>query len=552
MYLTKNYEELMAAQNDDVMIGLLKNKINALENTVEETEKKYEAQIHTLKRALNESTKESNKLRMQIKDLELQLDTPRQQDSSVMNTSQEKMEKLQRQLAEKDETLIKLANENITLDSKYHQIKMKMQIRGLDEDGREMVSGDMADNGADRDGTVEEQEGPAWKKTGVRKRNAQRDTAAREVGAPMKTEISPETLKQLQGDDELKRIISELVEEKTRLEKINTELSKKMLELKKNVEEDRDKEVQKEKKKAELMNASLKRELEENKQLREENEKKLLSKIRMLEKKVEERESQFGILKKGMESLEKDMKLMKDPSRRAGQHVASLEKFASYNTEFVEQEIKRLREDIVKLKDETKFREKAVSGEKENHTKLVEEYQKAMNELQLKKELLEIRDEELMSANMQNINLIQSMEMVRQDKVKVSNLTKLNNEYRNQLIHMRALTRRLGVGTGAGNVSLVGVDTDQSKDKAGAPPPLIKAGGEMDYKALDEGYGFGNCVKDFAEASIDEVRIKVMQRVAFVGSHRSATMSTSSVRLSPDPRSSPISWTRPWMAKILC
>ena len=522
MYLTKNYEELMAAQNDDMMIGLLKNKINALENALDETEKKYEAQIHTLKRALNESTKESNKLRLQIKDLEMQLDTPRQQDSSMMNTSQEKVEKLQRQLAEKDETLIKLANENITLDSKYHQMKQKMQIRGLDEDGQDISP--MGESSLERVGgeNIEEQEGPAWNKKGVRKRNP-KDTTARDQGYSEKPEISPETLKHLQGDDELKRIITELVEEKTRLEKINTELSKKMLELKKNVEDDRDKEVQKEKKKAELMNASLKRELEENKQLREENEKKLLSKIRMLEKKVEEREAQFGILKKGMESLEKDMKLMKDPSRRAGQHVASLEKFASYNTEFVEQEIKRLREDFVKLKDDTKTREKVVANEKEGHTKLVEEYQKAINELQLKKELLEIRDEELMAANMQNINLIQSMEMVRQDKVKVSNLTKLNNEYRNQLIHMRALTRRLGVGTGAGNISLVGVETDQARDKVGAPPPMIKAGGELDLRALDEGYGFMNCAKEFAEASIDEARIKVMQKVG-ASQPRSATM----------------------------
>ena len=124
MYLTKNYEELMAAQNDDMMIGLLKNKINALENLLDENEKEFEAQIHVLKKKANEQQRESNNLRSQIKELEYALNAVSEQNSGASFQDGKGPVRvggeagLERKLREQQEQLRKLTEENMALENR--------------------------------------------------------------------------------------------------------------------------------------------------------------------------------------------------------------------------------------------------------------------------------------------------------------------------------------------------------------------------------------------------------------------------------------------------
>lgn len=405
----------MAGQTDDALIALLKNKSNSLEAQLEEKEKKHEQQIHNLKMKHNEAQKECNKLRLQVGDLEKQVEDLRgSRGDGTSADIERKVRSLQEQLAEKDETLIRLANENITLDTKYNELKLT--VSGMKHS---------QDNLSERDDDSVRNDGDGPRKI-LRKRRISQ--VSRPGSRQEKTLISPSLVNNLQGDEELKRMLNEVLEEKTRLEKINNELSNKVMTLVNHYEEEKKKEVQAEKKKAEIMNMSLKRELDEVKRQREDYEKTLLSKIISLEKKLEERDEQMKVLGSGIESLKKDLQMKEDPAHNSVQLMKYLEKFSKYQNEFMQQEVKRFQDDFVKFKKDLSNKEIEHQTSKTREIDMNAKFLELQSDIQLKKEVLEIKEEEIIGLKQENNNLLTAMEMLRKEKLQINNLKKMNNE----------------------------------------------------------------------------------------------------------------------------
>ena len=415
-YLNKKCEELMTGQQDDALIGLLKNKVNTLENTLEEKEKKHSTQVHSLKAKYNEAQKECNGLRTQIKELEKLLDEQsRSRGGDIANSIdiERKIKILEQQLADRDETLIRLTNENITLDTKYNDLKISMTLNKSE--------GDMS---VEEDGSrIEPGEGP---RKILRKRRVSQ--MSRPGSRQESSLISPSLVNNLQGDEELKRMLKDVLEEKSRLEKINTELSNKVMTLTNHYEEEKDKEIKKEKKRAEQMNINLKRELEEVKRQREDYEKTLLSKIISLEKKLEERDHQMKVLGTGIDSLKKDLQIREDPSHNSVQLVKYLEKFSKYQNEFMVQEVKRFQDDLIRFKTDLSEKEIETQVNKSREINMNSQFNELSAELQLKKEILEIKEEEIIGLKQENNNLVVAMELLRKEKLQINNLKRVNNE----------------------------------------------------------------------------------------------------------------------------
>lgn len=415
-YLNKKCEELMTGQQDDALIGLLKNKVNTLENTLEEKEKKHSTQVHSLKAKYNEAQKECNGLRTQIKELEKLLDEQSRSRGGYMANSidiERKIKILEQQLADRDETLIRLTNENITLDTKYNDLKISMTLNKSE--------GEMS---VEEEGSrIEPGEGP---RKILRKRRVSQ--ISRPGSRQESSLISPSLVNNLQGDDELKRMLKDVLEEKSRLEKINTELSNKVMTLTNHYEEEKDKEIKKEKKRAEQMNINLKRELEEVKRQREDYEKTLLSKIISLEKKLEERDHQMKVLGTGIESLKKDLQIREDPSHNSVQLVKYLEKFSKYQNEFMVQEVKRFQDDLTRFKTDLSEKEIETQVNKSREINMNSQFNELSAELQLKKEILEIKEEEIIGLKQENNNLVVAMELLRKEKLQINNLKRVNNE----------------------------------------------------------------------------------------------------------------------------
>lgn len=413
-YLNKKCEELMAGQPDDALIALLKNKNNQLETQLEEKERKHEQQIHGLKTKYNEAQKECNTLRLQVRDLEKQVEELR--GSRADGTSADfdrRLKSLQEQLAEKDETLIRLANENITLDTKYNELKLT--VSGLKQSNENLTERE--------DDSRVDGEGP---RKILRKRRISQ--VSRPGSRHEKEMITPSLIKNLQGDEELKRMLNDVLEEKARLEKINDELSNKVMTLVNHYEEEKKKEVQAEKKKAEILNMNLKRELDEVKRQREDYEKTLLSKIISLEKKLEERDQQMKVLGSGIESLKKDLQMKEDPSHNSVQLMKYLEKFSKYQNEFMQQEIKSFQDDFVRFKKELSNKEIEHQASKTREIDLNSKFMELQSDVQLRKEVLEIKEEEIVGLKQENNNLVTAIEMLRKEKLQINNLKKMNNE----------------------------------------------------------------------------------------------------------------------------
>ena len=492
---------MMAGQSDDAMISLLKNKINSLETQLEEKERKYEQQIHSLKVKYNEAQKESNTLALRIRDLEKKLDEVR--GSQTDGTSAEidrKVRQLQDQLAEKDETLIRLANENITLDTKYNELKLTLSGMKNSQDGLSEREDESIRNDGDGPRKI------------LRKRRISQ--TSRPDSRHEKTLISPSLVNNLQGDEELKRMLNEVLEEKARLEKINSELSNKVMTLVNHYEEEKRKEIMAEKKKSEILNMNLKRELDEVKRQREDYEKTLLAKIISLERKLEERDEQMKVLGSGIESLKKDLQMKEDPAHNSVQLMKYLEKFSKYQNEFMQQEVKRFQDDFVRFKKDLSSKEIEHQASKSREIDMNSKFLELQSDLQLKKEVLDIKEEEIIGLKQENNNLTTAMEMLRKEKLQINNLKKMNNEMvvlydqKNQLIHYKALVRRMNANSSmSNNVSLVGVQNDMMLDDDKGDPKNATANHSRVY-------GFDSLRKEFEDALNENARIEALKNVA--------------------------------------
>ena len=484
-YLNKKCEELMGGQNnDDAMVALLKNKINALELLLEENEKDYEAQIHTLKKKYNELQKESNGLRNTIREME----------QVGGGGDGRRAELLDKKLGEKEE-LLRLAG---------------LQIRDLQLRVNELLNIEVEPQEAGSE--TSSRDGRKF----IRKRPTKlpsRSTSREDRRLP---EVTEKLVRGTQGEEELKRMVGQVLDEKGRLEKINTELTNKIMVLMKTFEDEKAGELKRERKKFEQQTISLKKELEDTKRQKEDNEKNLFAKIFGLEKKLNEREEQMRILGSGIESLKKELHIREDPSHSSVEVVRYLEKFAKYQNQFLQHEVTRFQEDFTKLKLDVRRREEDANALKNKNVGLGHEFQKLKNELELKSELLAIKEEEIKNLKQENNNLVVAMELLRREKVQVNNIKKANNELSNQLIHYKALVRRLtsAHAANAANVSLGGAfAADPNASLAAGLKPADASSNPQLARGDPDAYGFKELKKQFEDAVIDGTRIQVIQKV---------------------------------------
>ena len=402
-YLNRKCEELMSGQNDDAMTALLKNRINDLDKYVEEIEKQHEEQIHTLKLERNAAQKESNNLRAQNKELEATL---RKLEGGHIDA---RVESLQEKIRELEERLRYETEEKKVYQSKLSETihQMNSMQDPLKESQKSLVNS-------------------ATPKI-LRKRpnNVDRPDSSQER---KREPVAEKHFINVQGDDELKRLLTQSVEEKNRLEKINKDLSNKIMLMMKTYEEEQTREINKEKKKAEYAVLATKREIEDLKRIKEENEKKLFAEIIKLEKKISEREKQIEVYGSGIETLKKELQLREDPSHSAAQVVKYLEKYSKFQNEFMSNEVKRFQDDIVQLKNDIKKRDEENEKVRKRQHDARLNYDSIIGELEMQRELTQMKNEEIVSLKQENNLLMTAMELLRKDKAQISNIRKANNE----------------------------------------------------------------------------------------------------------------------------
>lgn len=401
--LNRNYQELMFGQSDDAMVALLKKIINDKDKYIEETEKHYEEQIHKLKQETHSLQRESSTLRAANGQLETML---RQLNEGGSGAVDPRVEILQRRIEELEETLRREYAEKMDMENQLAYAKDQLNN---ETDSRPSV---LMDN------------------TGrkiLRKRQNGRPSSSqsrKEKNEP----IEPKHFVNLQGDEELKRMLTQSVEEKARLEKVNKELSNKIMLMMKNYDEEKAKEIAKERKKAEYGLLATKRELEDIKRIKEENESKLLGEILKLQKQITEGKVQLQVYGSGIETLTKELQLREDPSHSATQVVKYLEKYAKFQNEFMSNEVKRFQEDFSQLKEDVKKRENEAEHTRKKQVDMMARYEGLRSEFEMMSEISKLRAEEVLALKQENNALVISLELLRKDKTQLSNLKKANSE----------------------------------------------------------------------------------------------------------------------------
>lgn len=403
-YLNRKCEELMAGQNDDAMIALLKNRINDLDKYIEEVEKQHEEQIHQIKLERNAAQKESNMLRAANKELEAiirQLEGG-ESDARVLT--------LERRIKELEESLKREYGQRLDAESRLTGAKEQIASMDVSRNSGPSVAID------------------AQGRKILRKRPMMGNSRPSSSQSRHEEPVTEKHIKNLQGDEELKRLLTQAIEEKNRLEKVNKDLSNKIMLLMKTYEEEQAKGIRQEKKKGEYAILATKRELEDVMRIKEENEKKLFGEIIKLEKKISEREKQIEVYGIGIETLKKELQLREDPSHSAGQIVKYLEKYAKFQNEFMSNEVKRFQDDFNQLKTDVNTRETEIEQNRKKQIDLWSKFESINNEYDMQKELLQLKTEEITALKQENNALVVAMELLRKEKTQVANIRKANSE----------------------------------------------------------------------------------------------------------------------------
>lgn len=194
---------------------------------------------------------------------------------------------------------------------------------------------------------------------------------------------------------------------------------------------DKEKEIKdeqdKQKKKSEHQVAYLSDEMNQLKILKDSNEKKLLGKIRTLEQKLDEREQQMQLLGQGIESLNQELRLREDPSQNAIEVVTYLEKFAKYQNDFMMREIKNFQDDFHKYQNEAYERLRESERVREQNVELTKKLDSHSDELQILKELMKMKEEEMDLFDKERKNYLVALENIRKDGYNMGSLKKEND-----------------------------------------------------------------------------------------------------------------------------
>lgn len=236
------------------------------------------------------------------------------------------------------------------------------------------------------------------------------------------------SLNEIPNSKILKKKLLASLEEKKRVERINEELSDKLMTLMKQNEDSKKKLILEQQTNSENKIKSLEnelKELEENKNL---NEKKLLEKIIKLEQKLNQREIDLEYLGKGIEAMNNELQLRQDPSTTAIELVNYLETFSKQNEAFLDKRLREFKSEFEQLRRASESRTlDAKQSKEQERIKSIELEQIKVKRTEMK-ELVDLKNEEskFHDEERQNFNLM--MEHMRYDNGKVQLLRKSNSE----------------------------------------------------------------------------------------------------------------------------
>lgn len=91
-------------------------------------------------------------------------------------------------------------------------------------------------------------------------------------------------------------------------------------------------------------------------------------------------------------------------------------------------EVKRFQDDIESLKSDIKKREEENEKSRKKQTDTRLHYDTLLGELDMQRELTQMRTDEIAALKSENNLLMTAMELLRKDKAQIANIRKANNE----------------------------------------------------------------------------------------------------------------------------
>jgi hypothetical protein len=133
------------------------------------------------------------------------------------------------------------------------------------------------------------------------------------------------------------------------------------------------------------------------------------------------------LLGQGIESLNQELKLREDPSQNAIEVVTYLEKFAKYQNDFMMREIKNFQDDFLKYQNEAYERLRESERVREQNVELTKKLDSHSDELQMLKEILKMKEEEMNLFDKERKNYLVALENIRKDGYNMGSLKKEND-----------------------------------------------------------------------------------------------------------------------------
>lgn len=175
-------------------------------------------------------------------------------------------------------------------------------------------------------------------------------------------------------------------------------------------------------------------------------------------------------------------------------------------------EVRSFQDDFKKLKGDVSNKNKENDSYKKVNKDLSQKCDKQNEEIDMLKELLELKNEEAVLYEKEKKNYMIALEKIRREESKLGSLKKVNSELKNQLIHYKGLVRRLKVNQLA-NLTLTGPDgvliPAPQKDEFGNLIPIDKE----KPKELKDIFGFLELKNKFDESLSEEERCKILAQV---------------------------------------
>jgi len=431
--LAKQNDDLLADadQYNEKLIGALKKKINSIQEAMNLREREFEEQINSWKRKFNEAHRENNILHKKIRDLEMN----RFEGADIQDIKAE--------LASKNEEIRLLSNQKLTIESKASLLENKLQeIATRIKQGKKinMAILNSSNQGGDGGRTTQVENRGLLRKT-----RRSRDFRLSQNSFSSRRSFSNDSQAgdgELASDPKDTQLIQKLKKEKEILEKIEIDLTNKLMEIMKKAKEEKEEAL-------ELQKINFVNELtilKKDKQTLEEESKTRINALEQdvnsLLRKLNDRENEVMKYGSVINKLNDELKIKEDPAKNALGIVNYLEKFSRYQTDFLETEVEKYKKQFKKIKDDALDKEYASKDIESKYNKLGNEVESLKQEIKNLQELVDFKDQELLIMEKVRIEQENYLAYVTLDQKKSERMNKLISHLNNQLNHYKVLYRR--------------------------------------------------------------------------------------------------------------